>query len=200
MTTQTKTAKDPSAEGAPNKQELPDVSAVTALVQKNVERLADLQKATLDALGHQNADVTESLRKSLKSTPASPVVTFLDFAEKGLDGWITAQKNIVDLIVQQSAHSLQATEERTGFATQSIGKLNELVQQTVDRTAAAQKAMLEFAAKQNEAVAKAFQRPGAGAVGEVAQSMERGVATIINAQKEFLDTASKFAKDAAAKV
>ena len=116
MTTQTKTAKDPSAEGAPNKQELPDVSAVTALVQKNVERLADLQKATLDALGHQNADVTESLRKSLKSTPASPVVTFLDFAEKGLDGWITAQKNIVDLIVQQSAHSLQATEERTGFA------------------------------------------------------------------------------------
>lgn len=178
-----------------NKIKMPDTTAVTGLLQRNVERLADLQKATLDVLNHQAADVAETMRKALKSTPGGTFTAFFDFAEKGMDGWITAQKNIVDLIVQQSADTVKTTEVRSDYATQSIAKLNELVHQTVDRTAAAQKTMLDFAAKQNEVASKAFQQPGV-VPSEVIQSVERGVSTAINTQKEFVDTATKLAKEA----
>ncbi len=62
--------------------------------------------------------------------------------------------------------------------------------------------MLDFAAKQNKAVAEAFRRQTGvkgSPVAEVAESVERGVDTLIDMQKEFLDTASKIATAAAGK-
>jgi len=189
--------------GAPNeKVETPDVTALTMLMHRNIERLAGLQKATLDVLNDQTAEVTETVRKSLKTTVGSPAAAFFDFAESGMAGWIGAQKNILDLIVEQSANTAQITAERSGYAAQSVGKLSELVQQTIQRTTEAQKTMLDFAAKQNDAVVKAFQRqmpgPGTGMLAQMNESTQRVVATMIDKQKEFLDAASKMSREAAA--
>jgi len=202
MNVKTQSPRDSTSEAPTEKVEVPETAALTMLMHRNVERIANLQKATLDMLSNQTADVTETMRKSLKSLPGSPAAALFDFAENGVEGWISSQKNILDLIVEQSAETAQAAEARSGFGTQSITKLTELVQQTIERTAAAQKTMLDFAAKQNEAVAKAFQQKGPiatpAAMTEAVQSMQRGVATFIDKQKEFVDTATKVAKETVA--
>jgi hypothetical protein len=203
MNAKTQSTADAPREAPTEKTAIPETaSALTMLMHRNFERLADLQKATLDMLGHQTADVTQTMRKSLKAAPGAPAAAMFDFAEKGMEGWIGTQKSILDLLVDQSAHTAHVTVERTGYATQSINKLSELVQQTFERTTAAQKTMLDFAAKQNDAMAHAFERPATGPVAapmaEMAQSMHHGLATLIDKQKEFVEAAGKMAKEAAA--
>jgi hypothetical protein len=201
-------AKTQSTTGAPpqaptEKTAIPETAAaLTMLMHRNFERLANLQKATLDTLSHQTADVTETMRKSSKAPPSGPAAALFDFAENGMQGWIGTQKSILDLFVDHSSHTAQVTAERTGYAAQSLNKLSELVQQSFERTTAAQKAMLDFAAKHNEAFAHTFAQPASGpaaeSVAEMAQSMHRGVATFIDKQKEFFEAAGKMAKEAAA--
>ncbi len=203
MNAKTQSTTDAPPEAPTEKTAIPETAAaLTMLMHRNFERLANLQKATLDTLSHQTADVTETTRKSLKAIPSGPAAALFDFAVYGMDGWIGTQKSILDLLVDQSAHAAQVTAERAGYATQSLNKLSELVQQSFDRTTAAQKAMLDFAAKQNEAFAHAFAHPAAGpaaeSMAEMAQSMHRGVATFIDKQKEFVEAAGKMAKEAAA--
>lgn len=175
-------------------------TAFTALLHRNVERLANLQKATLDTLSHQSADVADTMRKFVESGPAAPVAGMLDVAERGIEGWVATQKQMLDLAVEQSAQTLESTRKRGGLSSQSATVMSEFVQQTTEKAVAAQKTMLDFAAKQNKAVAEAF-RSQAGVKGspvaEVAESVEHGVATFIDLQKEFIDTTSKMARDAA---
>jgi hypothetical protein len=49
--------------------------------------------------------------------------------------------SLLDLVVEQSAHLTEAAKNG--------GEVRELVQQTTDRTVGAQKAILDFAAKQS---------------------------------------------------
>jgi hypothetical protein len=204
MNAKTQTTNDAPRETFTKKTEVPETAAAIAmLMHRNFERLANLQKATLEALGQQTADVTETVRTSLKWASATPAAAYwFEVAGNGMEGWIGAQKNILDLMVEQSAYSAQVTAERVGYAAQSIHKLGELVQQSFERTTTAQKTILDFAAKQNDAMAHAFARPVSGPVAapvaEIAQSMHHGLATLIDKQKEFVDAAGKMAKEAAA--
>ena len=88
------------------------------------------------------------------------------------------------------------------IASKGEDRVRQLIQQSVDRTIAAQNSVVEFAAKQTKAVAKLVkQQPGVAgtAVEAVADSVQRGVDTVLAAQKEILDLASKTLKAAAAK-
>jgi hypothetical protein len=203
MNANKKSRKDASPE-APNTEEIPETTMTTfaTLLHRNVERLVDLQKTTLDTLREQSADVAEAMRQSLKSGPAAPSVAMLDVTEKGVQGWIGAQKDILDLLVQQSAQAVETARKRGGLASQSVAELSEFVQQAAERTVAAQKTMLDFAAEQNKVVAEAFRRQAGvkgSPVAEMAESVRLGVDTFIDMQKEFLDTATKTAKGAAAR-
>jgi hypothetical protein len=203
MNAKTQSTTDAARERPPEKTAIPETaSALTMLMHRNLERLANLQKATLDTLGHQTADVTQTMRKSVKADGVGAFAALFDFAETGMQEWIGTQKSILDLMVDQSAHTAHVTAERTGYASQSINKLSELVQQSFERTTAAQKTILDFAAKQNDAVAQAFGRPAAGPVGapmaEMAQSMHQGLATLIDKQKEFVEATGKMVREAAA--
>jgi hypothetical protein len=203
MNAKTNSMKDGSPEPPTNKTEMPETpaAAFTMLLHRNVERLAGLQKATLDTLNHQTADIAETMRTSCKPGLDAPAAVLLDLSKHGMEAWTNAQKDLLDLIVQQSAHVADATNERSGYASQSAAKLNDLFQQTVERASAAQKTVLDFAAAQNRAFVQAFQRHGVGVMGsplaDMAESIERGVATSINMQKEFLDSATKMARSAA---
>ncbi len=181
---------DPTAD----KVETPDVTAVAKLMHKNVERLADLQKATLDAFNRQSTEVTETMRKSFKTSPGTPSAAWLDFAEKGMNAWINAQKSVVDLIVDQSAQTVKFS----GEGTQSLTKFGEMWQQGIERTTAVQKTMLDFASQQYEAVSKAFAGPTTGPAAEITQAMQKNVTNFVDQQKEFLDKANQFTKEAVA--
>ena len=175
------------------------IANFATLLHRGIARFAGLQKATLDVVSHQTTDVSSTLRSSLKPFPAEVGTMWLDLTEQAVDGWINAQKHILDLMVEQSAQAIEATKELCDSTSKSIAGLTELVEKSTERTVAAQKTILDFAAKHNKAASEIIQRQ-AGVAGTpmatVAGSVERGVAMLIDTQKEFLDTAAKLAKTA----
>lgn len=199
METKTRSPSDASV-GTPS--EIQDATAAfTMLLHRNVERMANLQKTTLDVLNSQTKDLTDTMRTKIKPPAGTPIAAFFDFAAQGMENWVSTQKSVLDLVVQQSAQTANVTENKGTSAFPSVGNLSELIQQSVERTNSAQKAMLDFAAKQNEAAVQAF-KGQTGVAGtpldKVADSVDKGVSTFVNKQKEFLDSATKITKDAVA--
>src|SRR3569833_3107884 len=84
------------------------IATFATLMHRSVERLAGLQKAALDTFGSHAAEVTKTLRESIKPAPPAAMQSFFDLTDKNLTGWVEAQKSIVDLITSQSAHVADA--------------------------------------------------------------------------------------------
>lgn len=197
METKSQSPRDASLDASIDPQEA--TNAFTMLLHRNVERMANLQKTTLDVLNSQTADLNETMRSRIKMPTGSPAAAFLDFATLGIDNWVIAQKTILDLAVQQSANTANASDNHIGLALPSTGKLTDLIQQSIERTSTAQKTMLDFAATQNEAAVKAFQGQ-TGIAGspleKMADAVGKGVTTFVGKQKEYLDSATKITKEA----
>jgi hypothetical protein len=130
---------------------------VRAFVQHGMERLAQFQKTTIDTVNQQCAEMNEKLRESFKGTPEAIV----ELTEKTVDGWLEAQKSAANAIAQAGAGMAEAAKERSQVASKEVAALSELVQQSVQRTIAAEKLLLDFAAEQNKAVFEAIQRQAA---------------------------------------
>ena len=141
------------------------------------------------------------LRDTLKSTPDAPSALLLNVAEQAVQGWVDAQRNILDLMTQQSEQAVQAAKEASGSSTKSLTALNELIQQTAGRAIAAQKAMVEFAGNQNKAVSEAIKRQAEMPVATATaiEMMQHAVDALLENQKEFLDVAAKLPKTMTAK-
>jgi hypothetical protein len=192
-----KTLREAPAE----KTEKPDVAIAdfATLLHRGIERLVGLQKATLDVVSHQTTDVSSTLKNSLEPLTPPAGTMLLDVTEQAVDGWVDAQKHILDLIVEQSAQAVEAAKESGISASNSMALLGELMQQSTERAVAAQKTILDFAAKQNKAASELIQKQ-TGLAGTpaaaLADAFERGVTMLIDTQKEFLETAAKLAKTA----
>jgi len=117
-----------------------------------------------------------------------------------VQGWVNAQKSILDLMTQQSEQAVQATKEASGSPSKWLAALNELIQQTAERAIEAQKAMVEFAVNQNKAVSEAIKRAGTPGtpIATTTETMQRAVDALLENQREFL--AAKLPKAIAAKV
>lgn len=196
MNADAKSAGDtvPDAPAEVNEKPENAIANFATLLQRGIERFVSLQKAALDAVGDQTADVSSTLRSSLKPFPAPAGTMLLDLTEQAVEGWINAQKNVLDLMVEQSAQAIEASKGPYGSPSESVAVLSHLVQNSAERTATAQKTILEFAAKQNKAASEMIQKQAGVAgtpVAAVAGSVERGVAALIDTQKELVDTAAK---------
>ena len=122
-------------------------------VPQGIERLVQFQKATLDIVNQQSAEVNQKLRESFKDT--------VKLTEKAVSGWIEVQKSAVDVIAQSSTDIAEAAKNRSEAGSKSVTALGELVRQSVQRAAAAQKTLLDLAAEQNRAAAEAIRRQAA---------------------------------------
>ena len=177
------------------------LTAFATQLQQSVGRLATLQKSALEIVSQQTAGMNTMLRDTLKSTPDAPSALLLNVAEQAVQGWVDAQRNILDLMTQQSEQAVQAAKEASGSSTKSLTALNELIQQTAGRAIAAQKAMVEFAGNQNKAVSEAIKRQAEMPVATATaiEMMQHAVDALLENQKEFLDVAAKLPKTMAAK-
>ena len=200
MNAKTKSAGATARQTPKDKAELPEstITELATLLHRNVERLVGLQKATLDALSSQTTDIAETARKSslMKSSPFG--TASIDLTKETMGTWVEAQKNALETVVQQSDRAVKATREDSGSA--SLNALGELFQQAAERTIEAQKTMLNLAAKQTNVLSEAVRREtGAAGMPEtgVADLMQRGVAALVDIQKDFLDRAGKIGKTAA---
>jgi flagellar hook-basal body complex protein FliE len=178
------------------------LASFAALMHRSVERIAGLQKTTLDVFSKHAADVTSTFRKIYPASSETPGSTMPDLTDQALESWIGAQKSVVDLMVDQSAQVVEATKIRETSVSKSLSALSEFAQKAAARTVEAQKVVLDYAARQNKVVADLIRKhPGSAgsSATEFADSLERGLNSVIDTQKEVLATASKFTKADAAR-
>ena len=177
----------------------PDISlanlplAMAGLVQNGVERIAELQKSALDFAAKQNAETIDVCRKAVRLPETSPVASMFDLSIQAFDSMVSIQKSMLDMMTEQSNSMLEYAQER-GTSMPGLEGLNDLVAESVDRAAAAQKSVLHFAEQQSKAVTETLKKQ-AGAPGtrvaEMADSVQRGVDAILESQKEMVDLAAK---------
>ena len=193
-----------SASTKSTKEETTEVSYSTAayatLLNKGLERVVEVSKTSLDLAIEQNTELLASCKKALKASPM-PNLFLLDLAGSAFEGYVALQKNLLGLALEQSTAVIDAVQDSLD-ASKSKDDISALIQQSMDRTVAAQNSVLDYAAKQAKVAGETVkQQPGVTGtpVEIVTDSVQRGVDTLVAAQKEILNLATNTVKSAAAR-
>ena len=118
----------------------------TNLFLKGVEQAAELQKKSLEAALQQNAEAAAAYKKSAVSMQSMPDV--FELAGKALEGYVEAQKTVIDQIVQQTAALVESARSGGASAQKVAETFTKNIEQSIERTVEAQKKALELAAQQ----------------------------------------------------
>ena len=170
------------------------VDAVTPLVLNSVERVADLQKKTLDVAAEQTAELIGAWKKAFSYFPVTPPAFFFDFAGQAVQTAVEAQKSAIDMVVEQTEAATDIAKVRVEAYSKIADGVSTSVQKSVERSVDAQKKMLEFASAQNKAgfeSAKKQLGAAAGPATAILDTFQLGADTVIEAQKSFLNMASQ---------
>ncbi len=116
------------------------------LFLKGVGRAAELQKKSLDAAMQQNAEVIATYQKGSPAVPAMPNV--FELAGKAFEGYIEAQKSVIDQMVKQTAALVEGAKESGNSAQKVAAEFTKNIQPLIERTVEVQKKALEIVAQQ----------------------------------------------------
>jgi hypothetical protein len=167
------------------------------LYSKSVQRVADLQKKSLEVAAEQTAELLENCKKAFSFIPGTPVSFWFDLAGKTFERVVETQKNTIDLAVEQNNTLTELAKERGALAAKFADGAAGLFQQTVEYSVATQKKNLEFAAEQQknayETAKKQFR-----IANPFAEAFQSGVDLFVETQKTVLDFASRPVKQAVA--
>lgn len=163
------------------------LESVAELYTTGVDRIADAQKKALDsAIGH-NAEIVNAWKRQGSAVPG---VFMFDLATIIFDRFAETQKGAIDLLVEQSHTLAGLVKEHKGKPTQAMKETVAKAQEAIDNTVAAQKAVLDYSAKQTKTAFETAKKqlgyagtPAAAA----ADSVERGIEVIVDAQKDLVD-------------
>ena len=180
-----KEAKGPVMAGEDIKVDV--IESMTELYTNGIERLADVQRKGLEIAVKHNAEVACAWKKF---TLPMPGVLMLDLATAAFERYAETQKGAIDLMVEQTHTFSKLVKERKFKVTDTIEQGKKSAKEAIEHSVAAQKTALDYTAKQTKAAFEtAKQQLGyAGTpVGTAAESMERGMDIVLEAQKELLD-------------
>ena len=191
MPTNTKSSKK-AVNGAAAKSEVNDVFA--PFYVNTVNRVAELQKSSLDAVAEQTNEFVAAWKKAASYFPVPTPTFFFDVFGQAVQTAVETQKSAIDLAVEQAEAVAEITKQRVNAYSEIAETATEAFRTTVSRSVEAQKKMLEFAAQQNKAVWEATRKQiGNGPASVIVDTFERGANTVIEAQKSILDaTTSPF--------
>jgi hypothetical protein len=161
--------------------------SVTQLYTGGIKRFAEVQKKALDLAVEHNAEFVSAWKKQ---TQAAPGIQMLDLASTAFERFADTQKAAIDLIVEQSRALAGLVKERKFKATDTLDEVKARTQEVIEHSVAAQKTALDYTTKQAKAVFEtAKQQLGyAGTpVETAADTMQRGMDIVVEAQKELLD-------------
>ena len=170
------------------------VDAFSPLVLNSVERIADLQKKTLDIAAEQTAEFIGAWKKAFSYFPVTPPAFIFDVAGQAVKTAIETQKSAIDLVVEQTQSVADITKVRTEAYAKIMDGVTSTVQKSVERSVEAQKKVLEFASEQNKAVFESTKKQLGAAAGPatvIVDTFQRGADAVIEAQKSILNIASK---------
>jgi hypothetical protein len=176
----------------------PDMLSYTpfaALTHRGVEKLAETQKLSVDMAAKHTTDAMGVCRMTFKMPAEMPGMFLLDLAEQTLERMAQAQKELIDLIVQQSAQAMEFYKFRGDTASKWTNHMTDAFGETAERAAAAQRIVMDFAAEQNKAVAGALKKQAAVAGSPQAtaavDTIQRNIDLGIQTQKEMAQAATK---------
>jgi hypothetical protein len=164
------------------------LESVTQLYTSGIERLAEFQKKGLELAVQQNAEWVSTWKKQAL---AAPGVLMLDLASTAFERLADTQKGAIDLMVEQSHTLADLVKERKLKTADTLEEAKKIAQEAIEHSVAAQKTAIDYAAKQAKAAFEtAKQQLGyAGTpVEAAADTMQRGMDVVVEAQKELLDT------------
>lgn len=156
-----------------------------------IERLAEVQKKSIDMIAHQSVDLFSAWKKSVRGLPI-PGVFAIDLTTSAFEQAAEAQKEAIDLIVENSRAFSSVVNERGAAASKIVDRATITMKESVERTVAAQKKTLDSAAVQTKvAFDKARQQftTTDSKTDALIESFQRGVDTVIETQKDLLDIA-----------
>jgi hypothetical protein len=163
------------------------VESMTELYTNGIERLAEVQKKGLEIAVKHNAEVAAAWKKF---TLPMPGVLMLDLATTAFERLAETQKGAIDLMVEQTRTFSKLVKERKVKTTETMEEGKKRAKEAVEHSIAAQKTALDYTAKQTKAVFETAKQQLGYAdtpVGKAADSMERGMDIVLDAQKELLD-------------
>jgi hypothetical protein len=153
-----------------------------------VNRVAELQKSSLDAVAEQTTEFVAAWKKAASYLPVPTPTFFFDVFGQAVQTAVETQKSAIDLAVEQTEAVAEITRQRANAYAEIAETATEAFKTTVSRSVEAQKKMLEFAAEQNKAVWGATKKQlGNSPAAAIAETFERGTSTMIEAHKSILD-------------
>ena len=165
--------------------------AFIPLYTKNVERLAELQKKSLDIASEQNGQLVDACKKAFSHIPETPGSFLFDLVGQSFNRFVETQKGAIDLAVEQSQVVAGLATERTNLAAKMAEGVTGLFKQSVAYSVATQKKALDYYAEQHktacETAKKQFRIPSNPA----ADAFQNGIDALIETQKTMLDIVSK---------
>lgn len=164
------------------------------LFARGIDRLAEVQKRTIDIAVEQNAEAVELYKKLAQKMPGTPRLPVLEVAGTIFERYADAQKNAIDLAAEQSHAWIDAARDRVTVVNKTAEAAASLANQAVERSVAAQKKVLDTAAAQTKAAMEAArnQMGFTGAPAEAAaNTFQRGMDSFVEAQKEMLDLVAR---------
>src|SRR5579872_4924504 len=163
---------------------------MAALFLRGVERMAEIQKQTIDFAVQQSADVVDVVKKAAEKMPGAPKVPFLDLATGAVSRLADTQKAAIDFVVEQNQAWTETFKDRARYDKKAVDATTKMAKQAVERSFVVHKKALDSTAAQTKAVVDAT-RQQFGFTGTQADAMtesfQKGVDTIVEAQKDLLD-------------
>jgi hypothetical protein len=170
-----------------------------SLLEKGFEHVLETSKSSLDLAVKYNTEVLGATQKAFNLAPSAPGMFLFDAAGKAFENYAELQKNVLSILGEHGTATVAAVREGGKTSETLASSTAAAFHESVDRTAAAHKAVLEFAAKQNKQVVEAVknQKGVAGTpLAGIADAVERGMEALIEAQKKQLETAATQLKSA----
>lgn len=189
MSNPKKSTKSASAAGAAKTEEV--VEAFIPLYTKNVERLAELQKQSLDTAAEQNTELIDACKKAFPYLPETPGLFLFDLVGQSFQRLVETQKGAIDLAVEQSHVVAGIAKERGASATKVAEGVTALFKQSVEYSVAAQKKALDYYSEQHKAACETAKKQFRIPSNPAADAFQSGIDSLIQTQKAMLDIVSK---------
>jgi len=172
--------------------EKPDIAeSFLPMYTKSVERLAELQKKTLEMTAQQNAEWMDAWKKSARFMPENPGMFMFELAGQMFDRFVETQKGVIDMAVEQSHTAAGVAKDRGKSMGKAAEGITGLFQAAMEQSIAAQKKALDFFAEQQKMVYETTKRQFRFAGNPAAEAFQSGLDALIETQKAMLDMASK---------
>jgi hypothetical protein len=184
------TRKSPkSAAGAAKNNDV--VENFIPLYTKNVERLAELQKKSLEIASEQNAELIDACKKAARFIPENPGLFLFDLVGQSFERFVETQKGAIDLAVEQSHVVAGLAKERGNSAVKVAEGVTALFKQSVEYSVATQKKALDYYSEQHKSACQAAKKQIRIADNPAADAFQNGIDALIQTQKTMLDIVSK---------